>query len=127
MPLLGSVLILRLLGHYPLLRAISFIWLSTLFLAGTTIAQWNPLNSVISVEQHAIGAKFALQSGTLLVQICSDAVIHVVVSPSSPVTAPENLAVVKDKWTPVKWTFGSSAYATIPFHWNDARQELAVG
>jgi alpha-D-xyloside xylohydrolase len=91
----------------PVLRRFAFASFSTTLLAATATAQWNPLNPVISVEQQATGAKFALQSGTLLVQVCSDSIIHVVVFPPSPVIAPENLAVVKDKWTPVKWAFSS--------------------
>ena len=87
---------------------VSAAWLSTLLLAAAASAQWNPLNPVVSVQQQADGVKFTLRSGTLQVQVCSDAIIHVVLSPPSPVSAPDSLAIVKEKWVPAKWTFGAT-------------------
>ena len=81
---------------------------SSLLFAVDARAQWNPLNPVISVEQQADGAKFRLQTGTLQVQICSDTVLRVVLTPPSPVAAPENLVILKDKWAPVKWAFAAT-------------------
>jgi alpha-D-xyloside xylohydrolase len=92
---------------------------STVPLAVSAGAQWNPLNPVVSfvgpnhpvgfyVQRQNDGVLFTLQSGTLRVQVCSDTVIRVVLSPSSPVTAPENLVIVKEEWAPVNWTFTST-------------------
>ena len=81
---------------------------TTLLFNAAARAQWNPLNPVVSVQQQNDGVEFALQSGTLQVQVCSDVVIHIVVKPPSPVAAAVNLTVVKENWAPAKWTFGST-------------------
>src|SRR5262249_45437439 len=83
-------------------------YISILFFAVAASAQWKPLNPVIAVEKQAGGAKFVLQSGTLQIQVCSNTVIHVRLSPPLPVAAAENLVIVKEKWAPVKWAFGST-------------------
>jgi alpha-D-xyloside xylohydrolase len=72
-----------------------------------TMAQWNPLNPVRSVSQQEDGAELVLQSGNLRLQICSDSIIHVILSPAGPGERLENLAVIKDKWAPVNWKFES--------------------
>ena len=72
-----------------------------------TMAQWNPLNPVRSVSQQEDGAELVLQSGNLRLQICSDSIIHVILSPAGPAARLENLAVIKDKWAPVNWKFES--------------------
>jgi alpha-D-xyloside xylohydrolase len=72
-------------------------------------AQWNPLNPVRSVTQQADGAAFVLQSGEMRLQVCSNSIIHVILSPAAPTTRLENLAVIKDKWAPVHWKFDSDA------------------
>ena len=60
--------------------------------AAVAVAQWKPLNPVLSVQQQADGAEFALKSGTLRIQICSDSIIRVVFSPPTSVAPPESLA-----------------------------------
>jgi alpha-D-xyloside xylohydrolase len=87
--------------------------ISTVLLSAAAIAQWNPLNPVVFVKQQTDGAELALQSGTLQIQICSDSVIHIVLLPASPVAAPENLDIVKDKWAPVNWKFSSTDEAVV--------------
>ncbi len=71
-------------------------------------AQWNALNPVTSVRQLADGAEFALQSGRLRLQVCSDSMIRVILVPPSPPAQPENLVIIKDKWEPVNWAFAST-------------------
>jgi len=96
------------------LRLAAFVlaaWLSTLLLAVAAKAQWNPLNPVVSVQQQADGVKLTLRSGTLRVQVCSGTVIRVVLSPSPPAIAPEDLVIVKKMWAPVNWKFDSTSDA----------------
>jgi alpha-D-xyloside xylohydrolase len=96
------------------LRLAAFVlaaWLSTLLLAVAAKAQWNPLNPVVSVQQQADGVKLTLRSGTLRVQVCSGTVIRVVLSPSPPAIAPEDLVIVKKTWAPVNWKFDSTSDA----------------
>jgi alpha-D-xyloside xylohydrolase len=81
---------------------------SILLLDVAARAQWNPLNPVVSAQQQIDGARIELQSGILRVQVCSDTVIHVSLSPPEPVTRAVNLAVIKEKWEPANWKFGST-------------------
>jgi len=84
------------------------VFCTTLLFNVDARAQWNPLNPVVSVQQQVDGAKFTLQSGTLRLKVCSDTVIHVVLSPPEPVPAAANPAVIKEKWAPTKWTFATT-------------------
>ena len=61
-------------------------------------AQWLPLNPVTSVEQQPDGALFALQSGFLRFQICSDSILHITYSlERNPPQHPDKL-VTKNSW-----------------------------
>ncbi|MGC2699902.1 MAG: glycoside hydrolase family 31 protein [Candidatus Acidiferrales bacterium] len=88
------------------------IWLIALFLAlgsaqGAS-AQWNPLNPVVSMQKHADGADFAMHTGTLRIQVCSDAIIRVLYSATSTFPDTPQYVVNKTNWPAAQWTMESS-------------------
>ena len=83
-------------------------WCIAIFVAlatarGTT-AQWIPLNPVTSVQKQADGVDFAMHSGTLRIQVCSDSIIHVLYSPTASFPNTPQYVVTKASWSPTQWT-----------------------
>ena len=76
----------------------------SLSLTGSVHAQWIPPNPVTNVQQQADGVLLAMQTGTLRLQVCTDSMIHVVVSPAAAVPARPEYVVMKTAWPAVKWT-----------------------
>ena len=83
-----------------------FLWLLIVF--GSLNAQWNALNPVAAVRQESDGALFTLQTGTLRVQICGDALVRVLYSPTSVFPNAPDYVVTKTSWPAVKWTMQST-------------------
>jgi alpha-D-xyloside xylohydrolase len=71
-------------------------------------AQWTPRNPVKSVRQQVDGALFAMGSGFLKVQICSDTVVRVRYAPTNPFPKVAKYVVIKEQWPAVKWAMQSS-------------------
>jgi alpha-D-xyloside xylohydrolase len=100
-----SALTLRRLRRFAFIAAA----LASISLSGLPAkAQWNPLNPVLADRQQSNGVNFMLKSGTLEIRVDSPNVIRVTLFPPTPVPASENLAVVKEAWGPVNWTFDST-------------------
>ena len=53
--------------------------------------------------------QFALQSGTLKLQVCSDSIVRVLFSPTTSFAARPEFVVIKDRWPATKWEMQSSA------------------
>jgi len=75
-----------------------------LALARDAAAQWIPLNPVSSVQKHDDRVDFAMRSGTLRIQVCSDSIIHVLYSPTASFPNTPQYAVAKTSWAPAQWT-----------------------
>lgn len=80
-----------------------------LLLLSTAEAQWNPLNPVVSVQQQPDGVQFAMKTGMLKVQVCSDSIVHILYSPTSSFAAHPEPMIIKKDWPHVDWSFQSSA------------------
>jgi alpha-D-xyloside xylohydrolase len=76
----------------------------TLALARDAAAQWIPLNPVSSVQKQDDGVDFTMHSGTLRIQVCSDAIIHVLYSPTASFPNTPQYAVTKTSWARAQWT-----------------------
>jgi alpha-D-xyloside xylohydrolase len=76
-------------------------------------AQWTPMNSVKRVEPEADGAVFAMGTGTLKLQLCSDSILHVLYSPTASFPKPTDLVVIKQSWPSAKFTMESTGDAII--------------
>jgi alpha-D-xyloside xylohydrolase len=71
----------------------------------SAFAQWAPMNPVVTVRQQADGVTFAMKSGTLRLQVCSDSIIHVLYSPTpSFPPSPPDPVIVKTSWPATKFT-----------------------
>jgi alpha-D-xyloside xylohydrolase len=66
------------------------------------------MNPVKSAQQQADGVVFALATGFLKVEVCSDTVIRVRYSPTSSFPEKPKYAVIKQNWPATKWTMQSS-------------------
>jgi len=68
-------------------------------LLSPALAQWTPLNPVVDLHPQADGVIFTMQHGSLRLEVCSDAIIHVLYSPTAsfPPAHPDPV-VVKTSW-----------------------------
>lgn len=67
------------------------------------VAQWAPMNPVVEVQQQPDGLTLTMKQGTLRLQVCSDAIIHVLYSATSSFPARFDPVIIKKTWPPVKW------------------------
>ena len=61
-----------------------------------------------SFQKDSEGVTFALETGTLRIQVCTDKIVRVVSSPTSKIPPLENFVVIRH-WTPVPFTVDESA------------------
>jgi len=66
------------------------------------------MNPVRNVQQQADGVLFAMGTGTLKVQVCSDSVIHVLYSPTASFPKRTDFVVIKETWPAARWTMQST-------------------
>jgi alpha-D-xyloside xylohydrolase len=83
--------------------------LVTLCLSLAAHAQWAPANPVKDVQQQSDGVQFAMGTGTLKLQVCTDAIIHVLYSPTASFPNTKDYVVTKSEWPGAKFTMQSSA------------------
>ncbi|HEX3684124.1 MAG TPA: glycoside hydrolase family 31 protein [Bryobacteraceae bacterium] len=84
--------------------------LSLLFILSCRVisAQWIPANPVKQVEKQSDGVLFSMQTGTLKLQVCTDAIIHVVYAPAWPPPQRREYVITKSAWTPVTFDVAQS-------------------
>jgi alpha-D-xyloside xylohydrolase len=83
--------------------------LVTLCLSLAAHAQWSPANPVKDVQQQSDGVQFAMGTGTLKLQVCTDAIIHVLYSPTASFPNTKDYVVTKSEWPGAKFTMQSGA------------------
>jgi len=67
------------------------------------VAQWSPLDPVVSVNQLADGATLTFKSGaTLKLELCSDSIVHVLYSPTAIFPPHKDYVVTKAAWAPMQ-------------------------
>jgi alpha-D-xyloside xylohydrolase len=81
--------------------------LFSLGLSSSVFAQWNPLNPVKATTQQDNGILFAMQTGTLRVQICSDSIVRVTYATGASLPNPPSYVVTKTSWPHTEWTMRS--------------------
>jgi alpha-D-xyloside xylohydrolase len=77
--------------------------------AAPALAQWAPMNPVVSVRRQDAGVVLALKVGYLEIQPCSDSIVRVRYSATPAFAANPNPAIAKTTWAPAKWTVTESA------------------
>ncbi len=66
------------------------------------------MNPVKKVQQESDGAVFTMGTGALRLQVCSDSIVHVLYSPTASFPKRTDYVVIKESWTPTKWTMQSN-------------------
>ncbi|MGC2645464.1 MAG: DUF4968 domain-containing protein, partial [Candidatus Sulfotelmatobacter sp.] len=91
-------------NYTRLLRVMLAILLAFEF-SSTALAQWAPMNPVVTVQPQPDGVILAMKSGTLRLQVCSDSIVHVLYSPTTsfPASRPDPV-VIKTTWPATKFT-----------------------
>jgi alpha-D-xyloside xylohydrolase len=86
-----------------------------LFLCTTCLfAQWTPRDPFTSAEKQKDGVVFATQSGgRLKIQVCNDAILHVVYSPGKESPSRPEYVVTKSSWRPTPFQFQESSDAYV--------------
>ena len=77
-------------------------------LAASALAQWAPMNPVTAVKQHPDGVLFAMQTGTLKLQVCTDSIIRVRYSATATFSDRPDYVITKTSWPETKWIMQSS-------------------
>jgi hypothetical protein len=88
-----------------LLRCATFL---LFFVPAAACGQWREFNSVVSVREQRDAVELTLQHGILRLQVCSNSVIRVTLSPSSTIPQRPDFVVVKHEWAAVPWTIVQS-------------------
>jgi alpha-D-xyloside xylohydrolase len=83
--------------------------LVTLCLSLAAHAQCAPANPVNDVQQQSDGVQFTMGTGTLKLQVCTDAIIHVLYSPTASFPNTKDYVVTKSEWPGAKFTMQSGA------------------
>ena len=81
--------------------------LVSLCLSLASQAQWAPANPVKDVQQQSDGVQFTMGTGTLKLQVCTDAIIHVLYSPTASFPNAKDYVVTKSEWPGAKFTMQS--------------------
>src|SRR5262249_8850136 len=93
-------------------RTLFFVFMATtllvMLLPTLTQAQWTPMNPVRTFKQEADGAVFSMGTGTLRLQVCSPAIIHVRYSPTATFPKRTDFVIIKESWPAAKWSLESS-------------------
>jgi len=74
----------------------------------TANAQWEPMNPVTSVQQQKDAVVITMQTGTLKIQVCGDAVLRVLYSPTVVFPEHEDYVVTKKSWAGAPFTVQST-------------------
>jgi len=78
--------------------AASVLLFAFVLLPVTSLAQWNPLNSVQSLQKDAAGLTLTLERGALRFQVCTDSMIRVLYSPQREFPQVKEYVVIKSDW-----------------------------
>ena len=76
--------------------------------ATSSQAQWTAPNPVAGHEKQPDGVLFHMKVGTMRLQVCTPAIIHLVYSPTSSIPTTNNPAVIKTDWPESGWTLQTS-------------------
>jgi alpha-D-xyloside xylohydrolase len=74
----------------------------------TLFAQWSPMNPVVSFQKQDHGLQFAMKTGTLKVEVCTDSIIRVRYSATSAIPKEPDYVVIKKEWSATQWSSESN-------------------
>ncbi|HVP56410.1 MAG TPA: TIM-barrel domain-containing protein [Candidatus Eisenbacteria bacterium] len=82
---------------------------ASLLLATVAFAQWTPPNPVTSIDKLSDGILVHQKVGTLKLQVCSPAIVHLTYSPTDTFSEQPNPVILKTSWPPSNWKLDDSA------------------
>ena len=71
--------------------------------SSVSFAQWREFNSVTGVKEQPYELVLTLRHGSLRLQVCSDSILRVTLSPGGTVPQRSDYVVVQQQWAPVSW------------------------
>jgi alpha-D-xyloside xylohydrolase len=77
-------------------------------LAISAQAQWTAPNPVTTFDRQPDGVVFHMKAGTIRLQVCTSAIVHMLYSPTSSFPANRNPAVITTSWPESAWTVHST-------------------
>src|ERR1017187_8385646 len=77
-------------------------------LAISAQAQWTAPNPVTTFDRQPDGLVFHMKAGTIRLQVCTPAIVHLLYSPTSAFPANRNPAVITTSWPESAWTVHST-------------------
>ncbi len=80
-------------------------------LSAWALAQWTAPNPVLDIQKQADGVTIHLKTGTLRLQVCSPAIIHLTYSPTADFPTSPNPVIIKTSWPATEWNLEDSAEA----------------
>jgi alpha-D-xyloside xylohydrolase len=83
---------------------IPFPILVALILACSAHAQWTAPNPVTNFKNQSDGVVLNMKTGTLRLQVCTPAIIHLLYSPSSSFSDHPDPAIIKTSWPATVWS-----------------------
>jgi alpha-D-xyloside xylohydrolase len=81
---------------------------SVLAVQAPALAQWSPMNPVVSFEKQDRGLQLAMKIGTLKVEVCTDSIIWVRYSATSTIPTEPDYVVIKKEWPSTQWSSESN-------------------
>jgi len=81
-----------------------FLVACLLAVPATACAQWSPMNPVLSFQKQDRGLQFAMKTGTLRVEVCTDSIIRVRYSATSAIPTEPDYVVIKKEWPTTQWS-----------------------
>src|ERR1017187_5494153 len=90
--------------HRPLIARVPLLLFAVVLLTGSAQAQWTAPNPVTTFDRQPDGVVFHMKAGTIRLQVCTPAIVHLLYSPTSAFPANRNPAVITTSWPESAWT-----------------------
>ncbi len=81
----------------------AFLLLTLSLLPIRSTAQWTAPNPVVDFQKQPDGVLIHQKTGTLRLQICSPAILHLTYSPTADFPATPNPVIIKTNWPAMEW------------------------
>jgi alpha-D-xyloside xylohydrolase len=91
----------------PMVRRLAIIILGFLLASIDAKPQWNPLNPVVEARQQPDGVLLIMKVGVVKLQVCTDAIVRVLYSPTPTMPKLREYSVIKTSWPETKWMMQS--------------------
>jgi alpha-D-xyloside xylohydrolase len=95
----------------PRFLRLPLVLIGLVMIVPSSTAQWNPLNSVETIQKNADGATIFLKNGALRFQVCTDSTVRVLFSPERRFPKVAEYVVIKSEWSRTSFAITETAEA----------------